>query len=293
MKGKILTAVSLTILFVFMANSHAYSITSPSLDNFQSLYNFYQNGSWGQWGQIYDSELTLEWIREQIESVLDQLEEMGFTLPAEVDFYLKEVFQNAFDKLIEGRVLIPRFNSDIFDTPDYNLSWNYDVMTRKMDFEADNLFSTENMNVLVDFGGDFCSDEAAPWNLDFSIQSTSFNQDKGYFNQEDNSSRRGILRRRRENYYQTTRATSRASQLGQFCWEFIFEGQICQDGLVFLHLNPRQTTTLSIRNFTYTTKSGIEIFQDTDSQDSKFYLDIMQDNGIGGARQLYYWETPL
>ena len=211
MKGKILTAVSLTILFlfVFASNIHAYSFTSPSLDNLQSLYNLFQNGSWSGWGQMYDNEVSLEWIREQIETILQELEEMGFNIPVEVDLYLKEILQDAFDNMLKGRVFMPKFTNEIFNTPDYNLSWNYDVMNRKMDFTADNIFSTENMNVLVDFGGDFSADEAAPWNLTFSIQSTSFDRRKSSFNQEGDTGRSGIFRRRRETSYQTTRATSR------------------------------------------------------------------------------------
>ena len=293
MKGKISVAVSLTfiLLFVFVANSHAYQIPSQSLYNFQSFYDFFQNRSWeGWWGQTYDNEITLEWIQEQIETVLSQLEEMDIPIPVEVEFYLKEVIQNAFDNLIKRRLFIPNFNSEFLDKPDYNFSWNYNVMNQNMDFSTDNFFSGENMNVLVDFGGNFSADANSPWNLNFSIQSTSFNPGKSAFNQARTTGRQNIIRQRqrREKHFQTRLP----SRIGQFAWEFILQGEICQDGLNYLHINPHQTTTLNLWNSTFISKSGIEILQDAVSQERKFYLDIKQDNGIGGARQLYYWESP-
>jgi len=291
MKGKISIAVSLTfiLLFVFVANIHAYQFSSQPFYNFQSFNNFFQNRSWEEWGQVYDNEITLGWIQEQIEAVLSQLEGMGFPIPVDVEFYLTEVIQNAFDSLIENRIFIPNFNSEFLDKPDYNFSWNYDVMSRNMDFSTDNFFSGENMNVLVDFGGYFSADENGPWNLNFSIQSTSFNRKKVTFNQARTTSRQKIIRRRREKSFQTRLPSSR----GQFAWEFVLQGEICQDGLIFLHINPRQTTTLNLFNTTFTSKSGVEILQDAVSQEAKFYLDIMQDKGIGGSMQVYYWETPL
>ena len=86
MKGKISIAVLLTfiLLFVFVANIHAYQFSSQSFYNFQSFNNFFQNRSWEEWwGQVYDNEITLGWIQEQIEAVLSQLEGMGFPIPVE------------------------------------------------------------------------------------------------------------------------------------------------------------------------------------------------------------------
>jgi len=292
MKGKISIAVSLTfiLLFVFGANSHAYQIPSQSLYNFQSFYDFFQNRSWEEWeGQIYDNQITLEWIQEQIETILSQLEAMDIIIPVDVELYLKDVIRNAFDNMIKSRIFIPNYNSEFLNNPDYNLSWNYDVMTRNMDFSADNFFSGENMNILVDFGGDFSADENGPWNLNFSIQSTSFDQKKITFNQARTTSRPKILGRRREKSFQTRLPSSR----GQLAWEFILQGEICQDGLISLRINPRQTTTLNLFNTTFISKTGIEILQDATSQEGKFYMDIMQNKGIGGEMQVFYWEAPL
>lgn len=291
MKGKISIAVSLTfiLLSVFVANSYAYQIPPQSLYNFQSFYDFFQNRSWEEWGgQAYDNEITLEWIQEQIEALLSQLEEMDIPIPVEVEFYLKEVIRNAFDNLIKRRIFIPNFNSEFLDKPDYNFFWNYDVMSGNTDFTTDNFFSGENMNISVDFGGNFSADANRPWNLDFSIQSTSFNPGKSAFNQARTTSRQNIIRQRRGKHFQT----GIPSRMGQFAWEFVLQGKICQDGLTYLHINPHQTTTLNLWNSTFISKTGIDILQDAVSQERKFYLDITQDNEIGGPRQVYYWESP-
>jgi len=294
MKGKIsIVAVSLTfiLLSVFVANSHAYQIPPQSLYDFQSFYNFFQNRSWEEWwGQAYDNEITLEWIHEQIETVLSQLEEMDIPIPVDVEFYLKEIIEDALNNLVKRRIFIPNFSNEFLDKPDYNMAWNYDVMSKNIDFSTDNFFTGENMNVLVDFGGNFSADANSPWNLNFSIQSTSFNPGKFAINQVRTTSRQNIRQRqRRGKRFQT----SRSSNIGEFTWEFDLQGEICQDGLVSLHINPHQTTTLTLWNSTFTSKTGIEILQDAVSQDRKFYLDITQDNEIGGPRQVYYWESPL
>ena len=294
MKGKISIIISLIFsvlfLFIFVDNSKAYTLSSQSLYNFQSPYNFFQNGSWADWREGIDNrEVSLGWIQEQIEAVLDQLGEMGFTLPIEVELYLKEAIQNAFDKLINNRMLIPYISSEFFGKPDYNFSWNYDVMTRNINFSADNFFSSENMSVLVGFDGDFSADEEAPWNVGFSIQSTSFNRQKTSFNQEEDKGIRTSLIKRRRSSFQTRLP----SRLGLFSWELVLQGEVCQDGLVYLHINPRQITTLNLWNTTYITKSGVEILQDSSTQEGKFYLDVIQDKGEGDQKQLYYWESPL
>jgi hypothetical protein len=277
------------LLFVFVANIHAYQFSSQSFYNFQSFNDFFQNRSWDEWGQVYDNEITLGWIQEQIEAVMSQLEGMGFAIPVDVEFYLIEVIRNAFDRLRENRIFIPNFNSKFLDKPDYNFSWNYNVMNQNMDFSTDNFFSGENMNVLVDFGGNFSADVNSPWNLNFSIQSTSFDRTKIAFNQVRTTSRQNIIRQRREKHFQTRLPSS----IGQRAWEFILQGEICQDGLISLRINPHQATTLNLWNSTFTSKTGIEILQDAVSQEGKFYLDITQDNGVGGASQVYYWESPL
>ena len=292
MKGKISIAVSLTfiLLCVFVANSHAYRPSFPSLYTLHSFTDFFQNRSWeGWWGQIYDNEITSKWIQEQIEAIISHLEEMNIPIPSEVEFYLKEVIQNAFDNLINSRIFIPNFNSEFLDKPDYNLLWNYNVITKNMDFSADNFFSGQNMNIFVDFGGNFSADENGPWNVNFSIQSTSFDRTKITLDQARTTGRQKILRRRREKSFQT-RLPSRK---GQLAWEFVLQGEIDQDGLLFLHINPRQTTTLNLWNSTFISKRGIQIIQDAVSQEGKFYVDIIQDNGMGGELQVYYWESPL
>lgn len=252
------------ILFVFFLATNTYaSTTYPVRGRFLK-----------QARLMIENDISLEWINNQIKIVLDQLEALGFDT-TKIENYLDSFFSEALGSLLKGGVTMPYLNDELFNIPPYNINWSYNLKTKVMDFTADNFMANEYNCVFIQIMGD--SRPEGIWNLNFSLQTTSSNQNNALFykykNKETNS--------------------SLSSWINQYYKEFILEGELNQDGLRSLYLNPCQVTSVDIFDITYTTKSGLEILQDTELKKGNFYLDIFEEDSYGNKTQVYYWETPL
>ena len=174
---------------------------------------------------------------------------------------------------------IPFINSDLFHQTPYNLSWNYDAVNGVSDFSANNVFADKDSCMFIDLGGE--SSAMGLWDLNFSVQGTTFNQARSSSTYTTNSLKAGR--------YQV----KIPSRLAQYATDYILTGSICQDGLVSLYLNPCRTTYYTFRGKTYATKSGFEISQEDGFQDGVLYFDLIENYGSDNEVQLYNWEAPL
>jgi hypothetical protein len=295
MKRKIFLVVLSAVILVSLSatESHSYWSSAQTWSSGRSLQEMWGNWSpsqtwsggrswqevWGNWMPNYENQVSLAWIQDQIELVLDQLREAGIQLPADAEQKLDEFFSNVLDNLNKGRMRIPFFNSDLFHQSPYNLSWNYDAVNGVADFSADNIFADESGCTLIELGGE--SSATGLWDLNFSVQGATSNQAKSSSTYAMSS-----LKTRR---YQA-RIPSR---LAQYANDYILMGSICQDGLVSLYLNPCRTVHYTFGGKTYATKSGFEISQEGGFQNGVLYFDLIENYKSDNEVQLYNWETPL
>lgn len=252
-------------------------------------------------------EASLQWIRGQIDTVLAKLQQNGVTLPGDMNQKLNNFFATVSDYLTKSQSQDALLLPNLLKGPGYNLNLNYDPQTRVTDFIANRVLRSENSLTSIDLGGSF--DPNGPWDMAFSIVNSISKRDKG-------SQRKGFFQRvlsfrnpssadtsntdisaasQSDTSKDTQQSDANSVQKTTHRSEFTFSGEICQDGLVFLYLNPSQTINLNFANSaSYATQTGIEILQDAGSRAGKFYIDIL-DNSVSGSEdnEIFYREWPL
>jgi len=248
-------------------------------------------------------EASLQWIRDQIDTVLTKLEQEGITLPGDMDQKLNSFFTAARDSLAQTQSQGSLPLSNLLKGPDYNMTCNYDPKTQVMDFIANRVLKSDNSLTSIDLSGSL--NPTGPWDMAFAIVNSISNRDRGsqrkayfqkpfsYLNSSSTDTSSAAISSASDTSKdpQEDNSTSKTNHSR----DFTFIGEICQDGLVSLYLNPSQTINLNFMgNASYATQTGIEILQDAETRTGKFYMDIL-DNSVSGAddKLLYHWEKAL
>ncbi|MEW5800968.1 MAG: hypothetical protein AB1847_02580 [bacterium] len=335
-KMLVIVPLSLFFLFLLMARVHAGLLSSrfqrnnsqnntTSQDNTSqdsnslnsnSLDNNSQRGNWLFWRNqasstdqgslvnlkqwinlpLADNEESLQWIRDQINTVLNQLQEVGLDIPSNLDQNLNKYFSLVRTYLgkNERHISLPLPNRLL--NPNYNMKWNYDQETDMMDFVADRVLSNERSLTSIDLSGSFGLNNG-PWKLTFAVVNAVSDRERGGQRRpflQGALSRIGSSTASQDTTKDPAQSDDDTSMPGVLSSNFILSGELCQDGLTSLYLNPSQIMNLNFMNKTYATQTGIEIFQDAGSRAGKFYMDIM-DKSVSGANDklIYHWEWPL
>jgi hypothetical protein len=371
MKNKILVVVLLFLFLspLFMANVQAAqlpflsvrnSLRNNSSQDKSSQDNSSQQRAWLSWRNptsqngsdsqktyaqqwlnfpLSGNEAYLQWIREQIDTVLGQLQQKGITLPGDIDQKLNNFFATASDYLTQtqNQGSLPSLSlPGLLTGPGYNLSCNYDPKNQIMYFKANRVLGSgnsltssensltssetsdtssansdnlsENNDTSIDLDGSFSPD--GTWNMAFAIVSSIVNRDRGsqrkaYFQKalsSLNSSSTDTSNTNISSASQTDTSKdpqqpdNKSTRKANHRSGLTFSGEICQDGLVSLHLNPSQIINLKFMNSaSYAAVTGVDIVQDAGSRTGKLYMDILDNSvsGTDGDNSIYHWEAPL
>lgn len=269
--------------------------------NFQDLLNSQIGLS--QWANLplAGNDESLQWISAQITAALSQLQQQeGVDLPADIDQKLNNFFSVVRTYLTESerQVAIPLPN--FLKEPNYDMNWNYDPKTQIMKFIANRILSSEHGLVTIDLDGSFNLKEG-PWNLGFVVVNAVSNRDRS-------GQRRAYFQKAYSKIASSKIASSTSSQDTSkdpqtddaSAWQiahsskFTLRGQVSNTGLVSLYLNPCHIVDMSLANYAYSTKTGIEVSQDGELRAGNLYMDVI-DKRVSGAddKVVFQWDFPL